>query len=86
MARYIDADELIQLIAMGEGTNTQKFKMKCYVELSPTADVVSRSEGRWTYGVDRGDTMKCTLCRRRMPKIDNARYCPNCGAKMKGGE
>lgn len=46
-----------------------------------------QSEGRWTYGVDRGDTMKCTLCRRRMPKIDNARYCPNCGAKMtKGGE
>ena len=44
MARYIDADALIQLIAMGEGTNTQKFKMKCYVELSPTADVVSRSE------------------------------------------
>lgn len=42
MARYIDADELIQLIAMGEGTNTQKFKMKCYVELSPTADVVPR--------------------------------------------
>ena len=42
MARYIDADELIQLIAMGEGTNTQKFKIKCYVELSPTADVVER--------------------------------------------
>lgn len=40
MARYMD--ELIQLIAMGEGTNTQKFKMKCYVELSPTADVVER--------------------------------------------
>jgi NADH pyrophosphatase NudC (nudix superfamily) len=45
-----------------------------------------QSEGEWTYGVDREGTMKCTLCRRRMPKIEHARYCPNCGAKMKGGE
>lgn len=45
-----------------------------------------QSEGKWTYGVDREVTMKCTLCRRRMPKIEHARYCPNCGAKMKGGE
>ena len=44
-----------------------------------------QSKGEWTYGVDREGTMKCTLCRRRMPKIEHARYCPNCGAKMKGG-
>lgn len=41
-----------------------------------------QSEGEWTYGDN--DTMKCTLCRRRMPKIILARFCPNCGAKMKG--
>ena len=31
-------------------------------------------------------TMKCSRCRRRMPKIDGARYCPICGAKMKATE
>ena len=41
-----------------------------------------QSESEWTYGDN--DTMKCTLCRRRMPKIILARFCPNCGAKMKG--
>lgn len=41
-----------------------------------------QSEAEWTYGDN--DTMKCTLCRRRMPKIILARFCPNCGAKMKG--
>ena len=43
-----------------------------------------QSEAEWTYGEN--NTMKCTLCRRRMPKIILARFCPNCGAKMKGGE
>lgn len=42
-----------------------------------------QSEAEWTYGEN--NTMKCTLCRRRMPKIILARFCPNCGAKMKGG-
>lgn len=41
-----------------------------------------QSEAEWTYGEN--NTMKCTLCRRRMPKIILARFCPNCGAKMKG--
>lgn len=45
-----------------------------------------QSEGEWTYGVDREGTMKCTRCRRRMPKIDGARYCPNCGARMRGAK
>lgn len=43
-----------------------------------------QSEGEWTYGVE--GTMKCSRCRRRMPKIDGARYCPICGARMKGGD
>ena len=41
-----------------------------------------QSEAEWTYG--KNNTMKCTRCRRRMPKIILARFCPNCGAKIKG--
>lgn len=55
-----------------------------YAERAVEAGYVKQSEGVWTYGVDREGTMKCTRCRRRMPKIDGARYCPNCGARMRG--
>jgi hypothetical protein len=55
-----------------------------YAERAVEAGYRKQSEGEWTYGVE--GTMKCTRCRRRMPKIDGARYCPNCGAKMKATE
>ena len=54
-----------------------------YAERAVEAGYVKQSEGEWTYGVE--GTMKCSRCRRRMPKIDGARYCPICGARMKGG-
>lgn len=42
-----------------------------------------QSEGEWTYSESK-KTMKCTRCRLRMKTYDVQRYCPNCGAKMKG--
>ena len=44
-----------------------------------------QSEGEWTYSEDKR-SMKCTHCRKRMKIQLDRRYCPNCGAKMKGGE
>ena len=41
-----------------------------------------QSEGEWSHGVN--DTVKCSICRRRMPKIYCMNFCPHCGAKMKG--
>lgn len=43
-----------------------------------------QSEGQWTYSENK-KTMKCTRCRLRMKTYDVRRYCPNCGARMKGG-
>lgn len=40
--------------------------------------------GKWTYSENK-KTMKCTRCRLRMKTYDVRRYCPNCGARMKGG-
>ena len=42
-----------------------------------------RAEGEWTYSEGK-KTMKCTRCRLRMKTYDVRRFCPNCGAKMKG--
>lgn len=44
---------------------------------------IKQNEGKWTYSENK-ETMKCTRCRRRMKTYDVRRYCPNCGAKMKG--
>ena len=43
-----------------------------------------QNEGQWTYSENK-KTMKCTRCRLRMKTYDVRRYCPNCGARMKGG-
>lgn len=48
-------------------------------------DYRKQSVGEWTYSENK-KTMKCTRCRLRMKTYDVRRYCPNCGAKMKGGE
>lgn len=65
------------------------------LERLPTADVVEVRHGRW---IDMGDFISCSLCNATRMKeflcdYDVARrldvhtnYCPNCGAKMDGGQ
>lgn len=70
------------------------------VESAPTADVVEVKHGEWiddirTFSVmdkfgyvreEQKKTHTCSLCRIAIVGLDNMRYCPNCGAKMDGGE
>ena len=72
------ADDVRRIRESYFGQADYLFAMKLYED-----GYRKQSEGDWTYGDN--DTMKCTLCRRRMPKIISARFCPNCGAKMGGG-
>ena len=46
----------------------------------------SRPQGEWKYDGFCVTTSqyKCSVC--GMPSLDRSKYCPNCGAKMKGGE
>lgn len=60
-------------------------KAKIYAKRAYEKGYCKQSEGEWTYS-ENGKTMKCTRCRLRMKTYDVRRYCPNCGAKMKGGE
>ena len=59
------------------------------IEAAPTVDAVEVVHGRWieqekyTFGV----MYDCSICDNRI--LDNGHswnYCPNCGAKMDGGE
>ena len=53
----------------------------------PAADVAPVVHGRW---IEEFDEMKCSVCRREWNYCDNEtntfNYCPNCGARMGGGE
>lgn len=59
----------------------------------PAADVAPVVHGRWIYEEETLFTLsdyRCSVCRRPRwlsPDVPEAfRYCPNCGAKMDGGD
>ena len=54
----------------------------------PAADVAPVRHGRWGTHSDRPDSLICSVCKCGfdMWKHDPRNYCPNCGAKMDGGE
>ena len=54
---------------------------------APAADVVEVRHGEW---LDGGLSEKCSICGHRVwwdnyGNLHNYNYCPNCGAKMDGG-
>ena len=56
------------------------------LENVPAADVAPVVHGRWRFcGADRwNDCYECSQCGRAA--MENSDYCPNCGAKMDGGD
>ena len=49
-----------------------------------TAGYRKQSEGEWLrFGQD---DVQCSLCGKVNTNCNNNNFCPNCGAKMKGGE
>lgn len=99
MGEYIELEDLIKRICeekcKSEYSQCPKrrdgkkfiFCVCDFIQLQPAADVAPVRHGRWEQGdmYDYGDV--CSLCdwdSEREPC--NLPYCPNCGAKMDGGE
>lgn len=71
-----------------------------YEELSTFADEIAElatypieaepvRHGRWLYDKENGATgiyLFCSCCRELIYQTGDFNYCPNCGAKMDGGE
>ena len=55
---------------------------------APASDVAPVRHGRWGTHSDRPDSLICSVCKCGfdMWKHDPHNYCPNCGAKMDGGD
>ena len=83
MAKYIDADNVLQCIP---DDLPYKASVKRVLIQSPAADVVEIKHGKWIICRD-GYYPYCNQCGyepiRPLGKDDNRTpYCPNCGAKM----
>ena len=85
MAEYIDKQAFIDHM-MG---TSRYFTVKFDIESFPTADVAPVRHGRWEEASD-GDGIVCPFCRTDFCTIiydtEYFNYCPNCGAKMDGGD
>ena len=89
MTKYIDVKAFLEHM---KGTS-RYFNVKFDIESFPTADVASVVHGRWIE-YPRAHYFKCSECKYTVPYkkavLTNEKreynYCPNCGAKMNGGE
>ena len=86
MAEYIERELAIEALSRGEGCGNV---CRRAIERILAADVAPVVHGRWiehekyTFGV----MYDCSICGDRI--LDNGHswnYCPNCGARMEGGD
>ena len=100
MAEYIERGALIEwlkhirLIDLSDGRGLCRVIMeddfKKAIKKMPKGiivDVAPVRHGRWETSSDRPDSLICSVCKCGfdMWKHDPHNYCPNCGAKMDGG-
>lgn len=92
MAEYIEREATIELLrSLGsrdyrreKGTIQDAIKMVSFSEYTPAADVAPVVHGRWIMHDDEfGLTCECSVC--HIETMGDGNYCPNCGAKMDGG-
>ena len=101
MAKYIDREALVEWLKRiplkdlsdGRGLCRVIFEddFKRAIKKIPKgiiADVAPVRHGRWGTHSDRPDSLICSVCKCGfdMWKHDPHNFCPNCGAKMDGGE
>lgn len=87
MTDYIKRIDALDIVAYnrvnGEITPNRYDKIIDGIYEIPSADVAPVRHGRWM----KNDDYTCSLCGYRMVIGDGAyNYCPNCGARMDGGE
>lgn len=62
----------------------QAAKVLREVSDAPAADVAPVVHGRWVFGGD--GCVICSECNEEESNDNHRNYCPNCGAKMDGGD
>lgn len=94
--RLIDADALVYSRVrifyglMDDGTpmvgGFNAVVMSCAIREAPTVDAAPVVHGHWIFGTaNHREYMKCSVCLKSQTLTGVFTYCPNCGAKMDGG-
>lgn len=92
--KYIELEAVIAAIEKPKvtpgGVIFDALKKACQEEVRnlPAADVVEVRHGHWTKcreGLS-SFSAKCSECTKRTLSYFHYNYCPNCGAKMEGGQ
>lgn len=85
MSRLIDADALRKRIKAKNASNAMMKAMReeCVAEIDD-APTIEPKMGKWISKADQ--RWHCSLCDGIAPKGYRWNYCPNCGARMEGGE
>lgn len=97
MARYIDADSMLEHIAEHRDQCPNAYQLTTYAELliadEPTVDAAEVVHGEWIWHM--GKRAKCSRCGSGLEcksemmfalLKEAEHYCYNCGAKMDGGK
>ena len=71
----------------GEGFDRGLDRAQRAILNAPAADVAEVRHGEWeiVVGSDGKEHIVCTVCRKQQDLTGVFSYCPNCGAKMDGG-
>lgn len=91
MAEYIDRaaakDAVSEVYYDTPDVNLSAEKFEAAINAIPAADVAPVGHGLWApvAKIDPISGYRCSKCRRRVG-FDLTPYCPNCGAKMDGGD
>lgn len=86
--RLIDADRALEIVRDQGIAHPNAYHLTNYATLilreAPTIDVAPMRHGRWIMHDDEfGLTCECSAC--HIETMGDGNYCPNCGAKMDGG-
>lgn len=94
--RYIDADKIIYTwLTDANGKEHDGVTLQSVIDAQPTADVRKNVRGKWIkridhldYGLIEFEGFECSLCGVKIWKDDyenvEFKFCPNCGADMRG--
>ena len=99
MAEYIEREALMRRIKEIHCAECDSYHgVRCracwvddtldYIDSEPVADVAEVRHGEWeiVVGSNGKEYMVCTCCRVSQDLTGVFTYCPNCGAKMDGGD
>ena len=82
MAEYIERQAAIDAVMETfKRIPTTAIRAMDSIKALPFADVVPVRHGRWTHKPNVYGVAYCSECDYEL-RINNASYCPNCGAKM----